>query len=136
MRASAEWRIAPSRSQPWRDYGALLLLLLAVYLQLPWHPLLCLLILAPVAAVAGLVLRWQPEVSALGYQLQHNTPQWWLELDGKRYRVRWRDGCVRRRDYLILHWSWWPWQRLIIRPDSCVSREEFRRLKAALYGVA
>jgi len=52
---------------------------------------------------------------------------------GVRLPVRWRSGSVRRADVLILEWSFWPWQRLMIRPDSLSSAEDYRRLTAALY---
>lgn len=83
-------------------------------------------ILLPVLMLLG----WRRfSVHKIGYDRRG----WWLEQNGRKARVRWRYGSVRRADVLILEWSFWPWQRLMIRPDSLSSAEDYRRLTAALY---
>jgi len=32
-----------------------------------------------------------------------------------------------------LQWGFWPWQQLLVRADSFVNDEDFRRLRRALY---
>lgn len=72
-----------------------------------------------------------PVVERLGM----NNDGWWLELNGERHYVSWRSGSIRRRDYVVLRWSVWPSHCVIIRADSVPATDDFRRLKAALYGV-
>lgn len=59
---------------------------------------------------------------------------WWLEHAGQRQALRFYPGSVRRRQLVILRTSRWPWQSLVIHPDSVQTADDFRRLKAALYG--
>lgn len=127
MLSSAEWQLQPSKQQRWLN--ALILLLLMLLL---WQ------LLAPLWAVAGVVLlmllmrlsaRFQ--ASRIGYDRQG----WWLERQGQRRYVEWRNGSIRRRDLLLLNYGLSPWCSLLIRRDSLASDEDFRRLKAALYGL-
>ena len=104
--------------------------------------------LAPVAKVLMilllLVLAWAMAkqaakgVERIGYRCSGDPAdhqrQWWLERYGERSRAVWVSGTVRRSELVILCWSFWPWNRLILRRDSFASDEEFRQLKFALYG--
>ena len=124
-RTAAEWSLQPSRRQ--RSLN-LLFLLLAAALIIPFSIPLALLV-----AVAGLLLMVvvsRPPVPALGV----GNDGWWISWWGERRSVEWRSGSQRLPDQLYLVWGFWPWQTLHIRADSCRSADDFRRLKAALYG--
>ncbi|MCD8520827.1 MAG: hypothetical protein LRY66_09900 [Saccharospirillaceae bacterium] len=126
MPASAEWLLRPSARQRWLDAAFVLVVVLLLSGLLPlsgW-------VLSGMLLSALMLLGWRRfSVHKIGCDRRG----WWLEQHGRRVRVRWRYGSVRRADVLILEWSFWPWQRLMIRPDSVGGREDFRRLTAALY---
>lgn len=126
MPATAEWVLQSSRRQRRLDGVFLLVSLLILVWLLPLLWWLCAAFFLLVLTALG----WrQPVVRKLGY----DSRGWWFEYRGRRLPVRWRSGSVRRADVLILEWSFWPWQRLMIRPDSLSSAEDYRRLTAALY---
>ena len=126
MPASAEWLLQPSRRQRWLDGAFLLMVLLllgCLLSPLGWA-------ISSVLLLSLMLLGWRRfAVHKIGYDRRG----WWLEQRGRKLRVRWRYGSVRRADVLILEWAFWPWQRLMIRPDSVDSAEDYRRLTAALY---
>ncbi|TVV43041.1 hypothetical protein [Thalassolituus sp. C2-1] len=126
MPVTAEWLLQPSGRQRWLDGAFLLSALLIFSWLLPplWWGV--------VAVFLLLLMLWgwrKPAVRRLGC----DSRGWWLEYHGCKLSVRWRHGSVRRADVLILEWSFWPWQRLMIRPDSLGSAEDYRRLTAVLY---
>ncbi|WP_419811259.1 hypothetical protein [Bacterioplanoides sp.] len=136
MHASAEWALSFSRQQQVCDLLALLLfLILSVYLLWPLA-IWMIAALVMLLSVSVMVLKriWQRDISSVGYRPEGLAKRWWLEINDHRYNVRWRDGSVRQRDCVVLCWSFWPWDRLILRADSFVSAEEFRRFRAELYG--
>ena len=129
----AEWQVKSSKQQQRRDVTALLLLTAVVAMSSPATAVLTGL-LATVFVVWQIhrgrhQLNWR-----LGYQMLDNQYSWWIEKSGQREAVSWQAGSVRRADVIILCWSFWPWNRLILRRDSFASEDEFRQLKAALYG--
>ena len=69
-------------------------------------------------------------VTALGV----TADGWWVNQGQGRRPVRWLSGSHRRYHHLRLVWGFWPWQELNIYPDSVCTEDDFRRLKAALYG--
>ena len=129
----AEWQVRSSQLQQRRDLAALLLLVAIVTLSSPIAGVLTALLLAVVVLWQinrfGHQRQWR-----LGYQMLNNQHSWWVEISGQRQAVCWQAGSVRRANVIILCWSFWPWNRLILRRDSFASEAEFRQLKAALYG--
>lgn len=66
-------------------------------------------------------------------RLRYAQQSWWLDIDQRPpLRLVWRAGSVRRRHLIIWQYGRWPWQRLLIRPDS-LPAGEFSRLVKALY---
>lgn len=59
---------------------------------------------------------------------------WWLEIDGERQAVNWRSHSLKRSRLVVLRWSVWPWDALVLRADSFASEDEFRRFRSCLYG--
>jgi hypothetical protein len=91
------------------------------------------LILVPVAGwMLWRLLPSGPPVAALGC----DNGQWWLERSGRRHWISWRRGSVRRADLLVLYWSPWPWQAIVLRRGHFGSDEEFRQLRVALYSMS
>lgn len=129
----AEWQVRPSQQQQRRDVLALLLLTLVVTLNSAIAGVL-------VGVLAVVLIVWQSQRLTrqrhwrVGYQIRDNQYCWWIDKSGQRAAVLWQAGSVRRADVIILCWSFWPWNRLILRRDSFASEDEFRQLKAALYG--
>ena len=115
----------PSRRQ--RRLQILLLLVMALLLCALW-PLqwaLAVTLLLAVLVLFPFSLPQRMGVDARG---------WWLEQAGRRQTVSFLPGSVRRRQLVILRTSRWPWQSLVIHPDCLQTADDFRRLKAALYG--
>lgn len=52
---------------------------------------------------------------------------WYLSTAGHRQPLTWRTGSVLRPELIIWRYGRWPWQRLLIRPDS-LAAGEFRLL--------
>ncbi|WP_430459618.1 protein YgfX [Thalassolituus sp. LLYu03] len=127
--ARHEWALRPSRRQRWLN--ALLLFLLMLFVTLVWPPLVALVLGLTVlpASLYGLFFRPQ-RVTRIG--TDHRG--WWIEQNGQRRYVGFSSGSLRRRDLLVLNFSWRPWDSLLLRADSMTTDDDFRRLKAALYG--
>lgn len=123
MPVIAEWRLHPSRYQRRLD-GAFLLLAVALLWPLlsvtEW--LLCLIALA---------LLWCVIQRKTVLRLRFDGQYWWLIRDENARMIRWRSGSIRRRDLIIVRWGFWPWQALMIRPDSLSHVDEFRQLQRA-----
>ena len=123
----SEWLIRPSRYQQRLDASSWFLsaVLLFVALDGGWT----LLSLIPIGA--GLLTLLMPRSLIL---MGKNRENWWLWLDGEKHEVRFQHGSVRRRQYVKLVWGFWPWQVLVIRPDSFQNAEPYLHLKYELYG--
>ena len=127
MPVTAEtWLLQPSRRQRWLDAA-----FMAVTLGLLW-PLLQPVELAAVTVLWVTFYVWRQRRRWRSAYLHHDASGWWLEAAGVRSALRWRHGSVRRAG--VIHWRYgvWPWQRLLIRPDS-LPPGEFPRLVKALY---
>lgn len=135
MHASAEWSLRFSQKQQGFDLLALLLFVVISLYLFPFSFLL-ISVLSVAAAVILFVLvkTWRRNISAVGHMSEGLSRQWWLEMNDRRYNVRWRDGSIRQRECVVLCWSVWPWDRLILRADSFASDEAFRQFRAELYG--
>lgn len=134
MRATAEWQLRHSLQQRYLDRAALLAFLILLLWILPFPLYLSLLFGAPLVYLLDhLAAKSQNAVMRIGYSLDGLIPQWWVEKEGEQQRVQWRNGSVRRTDLIILQWSFWPWNRVILRADSFDDKEQFRQLKIALY---
>lgn len=143
MLAHAEWSIRPSKQQRYRDGIALFLIIL---LSLPylWYQWLSQgqtvwLGVGLIVLVVFIVRVWYQSVRdkaiyTLGYRQEKLQRQWWLARAGHRQDIHIRSGSIRRANFIQLRYGHWPWQVLLIRPDSLTSADAFRELKVALYG--
>lgn len=122
-----KWVIQPSRQQKITEAALVLVSLLILQPLLSW-PVLALLF---VVLYSFLILMWCTRKSV---ELQRNPSSWQLKNNHKITSIQWRTGSVRRKNLIIWRYGFWPWQRLVIYPDS-VAEGEFRLLLKALYGV-
>tara|TARA_R110000868_G_scaffold59547_16_gene182768 strand:+ start:20902 stop:21330 length:429 start_codon:yes stop_codon:yes gene_type:complete len=61
-------------------------------------------------------------------------PQWRLIYrSGNIRQVRWRSGSIRRSRLLVLRYSIWPWQGLVLRCRDFESVQHFKALQRVLY---
>src|SRR5690554_1021807 len=67
-------------------------------------------------------------------ELQRYPTSWHLRHHSLIRDIQWRSGSVRRKSLVIWRYGTWPWQRVVVYPDS-VKRGEFRLLLKALYGM-
>lgn len=135
MHASAEWSLRFSQKQQGFDLLALLLFVVISLYLFPISGLLISVLSAAAAVILFVLIKtWRRNISAVGYVSEGLSRRWWLEINDHRYNVRWRDGSIRRRECVVLCWSLWPWDRLILRADSFASDEAFRQFRAELYG--
>ena len=65
-------------------------------------------------------------------ELQRYPTSWHLRHHSLIRDIQWRSGSVRRKSLVIWRYGKWPWQRVVIYPDS-VRQGEFRLLLKALY---
>src|SRR5690554_6290699 len=84
---------------------------------------------AIVTLYSFLILMWRTRKTV---ELQRNPSSWHLKKDSVIHSIQWRAGSVRRKNLIIWRYGFWPWQRLVIYPDS-VAEGEFRLLLKALY---
>ncbi|WP_370315405.1 hypothetical protein [Thalassolituus sp.] len=130
MHSSAlEWRLKPSLRQRRLHRATLLLIGLTLLLAVPLLAFLYLLLVCVWWQVSRRILA--PAVDALGV----NQNGWWIECAAERHPVTWLNGSHRRAGHLRLVWGFWPWQAISIFPDSLRTADDFRRLKASLYGA-
>ena len=124
----SEWLIRPSRLQQRIDLACWLLgsILLLTAMDGGWK------ILFLIPLVGSLAALWIPRSPVL---IGKNCDGWWLFRGGEKYAVTFKSGSVRRRQYVRLVWGFWPWQVLVIRPDSFQNAEPYRHLKYELYGA-
>lgn len=122
-----KWIIQPSRQQKISEAALVLVSLLILQPLLNW-PALALLL---VTLYSFLILMWRTRKTV---ELQRNPSSWHLKKDSVIHSIQWRAGSVRRKNLIIWRYGFWPWQRLVIYPDS-VAEGEFRLLLKALYGV-
>ncbi|MDP2506809.1 hypothetical protein [Oceanobacter sp. 3_MG-2023] len=139
MHATPEllWRLHSSFWQTVLDVLALLTLcsLLLVYQYGVWLALSAgLLVLAIYAVWYG---KQDPVVGLqrLGVTDESaSIPHWRLiHRSGHTRMVRWRAGSVRRSHLLILRYSVWPWQGLVLRRCNFDSEQHFKALQRVLY---
>jgi len=143
-RGSCDWQLRPSRRQRWLDG-----LTLAMPFLMAWRiwampsefvqsefmqaGVISLLLLGSFMALMMVMnrLSWpEHDIQRIGL----DTSGWWLQRRDTRVRVDWKTHSFKRRHLVVLRWSVWPWHTLVLRPDSFVSEQEFRRFKARLYG--
>jgi len=136
MPASAEWSLVPSQQQRWLDAFALLLFCVLLLALLPWALWLVIALVVLVAKLLWAVrARTAANIRRIGYRDDHLARQWWLQGAADKRPVQWQAGSIRRQHCVVLRWSFWPWDRMVLRRDCFVSDDEFRRFRAALYGA-
>lgn len=110
MRNPPSFSLRPSQQQKRLD-GAFLLLSLA--LLTPLLSFVWLLFCAACMLVAWRFIRKQ----TISGELSFRAGQWWWAQPALQ-PLKWRVGSVRRHNLIIWRYGRWPWQRLLIRPDS------------------
>lgn len=121
------WIIRPSRQQKITEAALVLvsLLILQPLLSWFWLGLLC------VFLVLFLLILWR---SRSNIELQRHHSSWLIKHHRTIRDIQWRAGSVRRKSLIIWRYGLWPWQRVVIYPDS-LEGDEFRLLLKALYGI-
>ena len=88
---------------------------------------------AAVLLIWGSLFIWSQRRTWKHAQIRFAKGTWWLDVTGSApVSLEWRTGSVRRKNVIIWQYGKWPWQRLIIRPDS-LPEGEYQRLVKALY---
>lgn len=138
MLAHAEWHLKPSRQQARYDGLAMILISALIWPFLPfsmmWHHIVCVAALLVGMCWLHRMSQRRQQISRIGYRLEGLLPVWWLEINGKLVDLTIRSGSRRQVDLVVLRYGRWPWCRLLLRADSVSSNDDFRRLKAGLYG--
>lgn len=121
------WVVLPSRQQKITEAVLVLVTLLMLQPLLNWPELALLLVLLALFLLA----LWRGRQTV---ELRYNHSQWYLKNTHINKSIQWRTGSVRRKNLIIWRYGVWPWQRVVIYPDS-LPQGEFRLLLKALYGV-
>ncbi|MEN9463952.1 MAG: hypothetical protein RL217_133 [Pseudomonadota bacterium] len=123
-RAKNSWMLRTSIRQNGYNAAFCLLSLAMLWPYLAWFYWLTLLLLFSALLVwLARPQRTQLYLTAQGF--------YWQRAGKTVQNLPWRVGSVRRNDVIIWHYGFWPWQRLIIRPDS-LAVGEFGELLRAL----
>ena len=121
------WDLKRSKRQGWLNVGFMVLTgaLLWPYLNaIEW---------AAVLLLWSALSLWVGRRSWRQARLRYAQQTWWLDIEQRPpQRLLWRVGSVRRQQLIIWKYGIWPWQRLLIRPDS-LPAGDFQRLLKALY---
>ncbi len=121
------WIIQPARQQKHTEAALVFVSILILQPLLSWLTL----VLVSAFLVLFLLTLWRARKTV---ELQRHPTVWHLKINHQIKSIQWRTGSVRRKDLIIWRYGFWPWQRLVIYPDS-VAEGEFRLLLKALYGV-
>lgn len=120
------WTLYPSKQQ---SYWEVLLLLLTMAMLWPFLNIISWLVLLVLFSVVA-IFAWRQRQNLRVLMQQEN--HWWLLQNLTKTELQWRTGSVRSKNLIIWRYGKWPWQRLIIHPDS-VSKAEYQQL---LYQLA
>lgn len=121
------WTIRPSCQQKITETLLLAVSLLILQPLLGWLELGLLFVLL----VLFISVLWRGRQAV---ELRCHQSQWYLNNARINKSIHWRAGSVRRKNLIIWRYGFWPWQRLVVYPDS-LPQGEFRLLLKALYGV-
>jgi hypothetical protein len=131
---ACEWSLRPSRWQGYLDGAALMIPLGIIgFLGMAGN----LFSVAMLMVLGGGALLWHKRHVWPEQRIQRiglDAMGWWLHKDGSRLDISWRSHSLKRSRLVVLRWSVWPWDALVLRADSFSSEEEFRRFRACLYG--
>lgn len=131
---ACEWSLRPFRWQGYLDGAALMMPLGIIgFLGMAGN----LFSVAMLMVLGGGVLLWHKRHVWPEQRIQRiglDAMGWWLYKDGSRLDISWRSHSLKRSHLVVLRWSAWPWDALVLRADSFSSEEEFRRFRACLYG--
>lgn len=123
-RAKNSWTLRTSMRQNGYNAAFCLISLAMLWPYLAWFYWLTLLLLLSVLLLwLARPQRAQLHVTAQGF--------YWQRTGKAVQSLPWRVGSVRRKEVIIWRYGCWPWQRLIIRPDS-LEAGDFGELLRAL----
>lgn len=125
MEKLTNWPLYPAKQQSYWEALLLMLTLLLIW------PFLSAVVWCAIALCLSAVAGWQWRQRQQVRILQWQAPQWILIVEGRRRELIWRSGSVRRKHLIIWRYGFWPWQRLIIRPDN-LPNGAFRTLLSQL----
>lgn len=119
------WVIQPSRQQKYTETALLVITVLIL------QPLLGGWVLGWVSMALSLMLiiLWRLRKSVT---LQRLPSAWHLKQQQRIQSIQWRTGSLRRKNLVIWRYGAWPWQRVVVYPDS-LPKGQFRLLLRALY---
>lgn len=129
MRESYEWQLKPSIKQKQLD-GLLGLVLAAFILSVSSIYWMLLVILLFVFIAFWL---WRKDASITHIGLHQNAL--YLVCDEQKRYVRPTTGSIKQEKMVKLRWSIWPWQCLVLRPDSFNCYDDFKEFKRTIYGL-
>lgn len=124
MEKTLNFQLHPSKQQYGLDTLLLLLTFLLLFPLLSWPWLLLYFLVA--ALWLGLLHHRGKTTKSLSYAMG----QWWLVEQEKRTPMAWRTGSVRRAQLILWRYGRWPWQQLLIRPDSLAAGQYQQLLRA------